>query len=146
MGGRRYLLSVKPHFADLLLSGRKTVELRRPKLAIEPGDELFLYATRPLSQIVGVVVCHDVVYAPARMLWRSYKDWIGVSRKEFNAYFNGASSGTALLVNDAQRLSVPWALSKIREVFPGFHPPQSHMRLEGGLGRSLARRSLLKAT
>ena len=140
MGRTRYLLSVKPRFAELLLSGRKTVELRRPKLSIQEGDELYLYASQPSSAIVGIVTCKEVVTASPNTLWLKYGDLVGVSREEFEVYFMGSSSGTALLVNHPQRLSNPWLLAGLREAVPGFHPPQSHMRVKGSFSVSLGRR------
>ena len=46
------LLSIKPKYADLILSGEKTIELRRvfnPKIT-----KVYLYASSPVKRIVAV--------------------------------------------------------------------------------------------
>jgi predicted transcriptional regulator len=46
------IFSIKPHFADTILDGSKTVELRKvaPR---KPVERTWIYATAPIMRIVG---------------------------------------------------------------------------------------------
>jgi predicted transcriptional regulator len=53
IGARTLLLSLRPRFADAILAGAKTVELRRRPINARPGTAILLYASRPMMAIVG---------------------------------------------------------------------------------------------
>jgi hypothetical protein len=48
---RTLLLSLRPQFADAILSGTKTVELRRRPINAQSGTPILLYASRPTMAI-----------------------------------------------------------------------------------------------
>jgi predicted transcriptional regulator len=50
------MLSVKPHYADLILEGKKIVELRKPLIKSTlkaQGCKAYLYASSPVKKVVG---------------------------------------------------------------------------------------------
>ena len=47
------LMSIKPKFAQLILQGKKTVEIRRTNIKATKGDKVAIYASSPQKQIVG---------------------------------------------------------------------------------------------
>lgn len=46
------LLSLKPKYAEMILSGKKTVELRK-RWANKEVDKVWIYATEPVGKILG---------------------------------------------------------------------------------------------
>ena len=48
-----YLMSIKPLFAEQILSGQKRYELRRRAGEISAGSLVVLYASNPVKAIVG---------------------------------------------------------------------------------------------
>ena len=44
------IMAITPYFAELILSGKKTVEFRK---AACPAQRLFIYATAPVKRIIG---------------------------------------------------------------------------------------------
>ena len=54
LGGRAILLSIKPKYSDLILSGEKRVEFRRTWAADEVGL-IAIYASSPIQRIVALV-------------------------------------------------------------------------------------------
>jgi len=50
------LVSIKPKYADLILSGEKTIELR--KMFNHKINRVYLYASSPVKRIVAVFDCN----------------------------------------------------------------------------------------
>ncbi|WP_211257925.1 ASCH domain-containing protein [Lentzea albidocapillata] len=122
---RPLLLSLRPRFAEAILDGTKTVELRRTRLSAPDGTHLILYASSPVMAVVGtaVLVGRDTD-TPAR-IWRRHRKNSGLLRHEYDEYFAGADLATALHVGFPHRLADPWPLSVLRGTAK-FQPPQSY--------------------
>lgn len=120
------LLSIKPRFAEQILTGDKTVELRRVRPTLEPDELVLLYATSPISAIIGWFTVHAVVTQQLDQLWQTHGPQSSVSHDEFRFYFQGLDEGVAILVEKAFSLENPEVidLEKLRQFYPGFHPPQ----------------------
>ena len=87
---RDIVASIHPRHAQAILDGTKTVELRRKvwRMGAEI-DRMFLYETAPTSALVGHVrvgVCRTM---PPDELWGHLGARTGVTREEFDAYFDG---------------------------------------------------------
>lgn len=46
-------VSVKPRFAEKILAGEKSVELRRVRPSVTPGTLVIFYASSPTREVVG---------------------------------------------------------------------------------------------
>jgi predicted transcriptional regulator len=106
--------------------GRKTVELRRIRPQIGPGDLLILYETRPTCAIVAQATIEDVLHRTPRSLWLLVGQDSGLARSEFLQYFQGCSVGWAIRFCNVVEFDHPVSLATIREVVPRFAPPQSY--------------------
>jgi predicted transcriptional regulator len=93
------LLAVKPRWSSMLLERTKTVEFRRrgPGHAAT-GMQLLIYASAPLSALVGYGIVLDCLRTKPAALWSQYADRGGIAEHEFDAYFAGTGVGDALLV------------------------------------------------
>lgn len=118
-------LSIRPRFAELILSGAKSVELRRVRPKVRQGDLVLLYASSPVRELIGVCTVACVEVAPTADLWRSHGRNSGLHRTEFNSYFEGAARSVAISLQNARRVIKPRTIDEIRERLPGFSPPQS---------------------
>jgi predicted transcriptional regulator len=125
-------LSVLPKYADKILRGIKTVELRRMRPTISEGDKIVIYISSPTMAVRAISVVDDISYARPDRLWSEIKDKAGVTRAEFNEYFDGAKKGVAIHIKDVQVLSFPIALSSLRQLWPNFKPPQSYRYFSTG--------------
>lgn len=119
------LLSIRPRFAELILSGAKSVELRRVRPKMSAGDLVLLYASSPVRELVGVCTIAHVDVAPTSELWKRHSQKSGLQRAEFDSYFEGATRSVAISVQGARRVIKPRTLDELRERLPGFVPPQS---------------------
>jgi predicted transcriptional regulator len=109
---RLALLSVRPRFADAILSGEKRVELRRVPFSDEV-EHVLVYATSPLKAIVGWFSVDGVVRDKPSRLWDRYGSVAALSRREFMRYFDGVAIGAAILIGESRALASPVSLADV---------------------------------
>ena len=119
-------LSVRPLYAARILEGRKTVELRRVRPRVSKGAVLLLYVSSPVKALKAISMVDRVTSAQPDMLWEQIAHKAGVSRDEFDEYFDDARLGFAIHLSDVQLLSHPVSLAALRKLWPGFTPPQGY--------------------
>jgi predicted transcriptional regulator len=122
---RALLVSVKPVYAELLLSGAKTVELRRVRPNVGPGCEVLLYASSPAMELVGRARVQAIEVRDLESLWARHGEATAVDRGTFDAYFDGVQAGVAITLRDVRRLRRRVPLTELRRRLAGFRPPQS---------------------
>lgn len=122
-------LSLRPRYAEMILVGAKTAEVRRVRPRAQPRTQVLLYAASPMRQVVGRALITDIVHASISQLWRRYGARTALSRPELNDYLKGAATPTVLLLDDVRPLDHPVALEDLRRVWPRFQPPQSYRYL-----------------
>lgn len=106
-GGRAVLLSVKPRFADLIVSGTKQVEFRRV-WAQEPVHWIAIYSSTPTQLIVGIVEVESVLLASPSSLWTlNCRKGGGLTRAELRSYFSGKRVGYAVMLGRVLRPQTP---------------------------------------
>lgn len=122
------IISIKPQYAMAILSGEKTVELRRRIPPIEDGSRLWIYATRPTAAIIGSAILRRVVSQAPNELWALCKGNVAIDRSAYDSYFEGASEALGLYLSEVQQIT-PIHIDQLRNSFDGFHPPQVMVRL-----------------
>lgn len=130
------LISIKPKYVDLILSGLKRVELRK-RIGNEfiVGTRIFIYSSSPVKMIVGAAVISDVSRGLPSDLKGSLLNDAKISVEEYDAYFKGCSEVYGVWLKDVTVLRQGVPLEFIRRV--GMVPPQSYsyIRSEELLGR-----------
>ncbi|WP_420609458.1 ASCH domain-containing protein [Candidatus Poriferisodalis sp.] len=121
---RALVLSLKPRFAEAILDGTKTIEVRRIMPRITVPTLALLYASGAIRALVGTCVVRSVARYPTEELWQQHGAHTALSRAEFNTYLVGRDSGVALLLEHPKPLAVPIPLHTLRQAH-GFRPPQS---------------------
>lgn len=127
---RDFLLSIKPEYAFKILSGEKSIELRRSFPAINGHPALILiYASSPIKAIVGCALLKKVEKLPVMRLWNKYGKKACIHIDKFEDYFEGKDEGFALF------LDRPITFSKAlkSEELDDFYPPQSYKYLNDEL-------------
>ncbi len=123
------LLSVRPEHMNKILAGEKIVEIRRVRPQISSNATILFYASSPEKQLAAFARITDVKISSPRKLWASSGKASALSRKEFLEYLSGRSQGVAISFADLVEIEPPIALSELRSIWPGFHPPQTHIFL-----------------
>jgi predicted transcriptional regulator len=132
------IISIHPSYADAILSGKKTIELRRRIPELPSGTRLWIYATRPTGAIVGVATIQDVARAHPTTIWRKHRNGTCVDHADFKAYFNGAKEAVAILLAAVRRVR-PITIDQLREIRDTFQPPQVLIRLTASEAKALQR-------
>ena len=122
---RMVVLSLKPRFAEAILTGVKTVELRRTEPKIEVPTLALLYASSPVRSLVGTCIVASVRSASLGDLWDDHGREADLPYHEFQQYFEGVDRGTALTLAAPQAFKRRVPLQDLRAKAKGFRPPQS---------------------
>ena len=129
MHKQHILISLEPRHAQNILSGRKSVELRRRSVKVEPGDIIWIYSKRPCAAIVGWAEVFAVRSASPQSIWRRHGVQAAVTREEFFDYFNGRSIAYAIELRCVNRLENQLSLETLRATEMNFCPPQFFKKL-----------------
>ena len=133
--GSSILLAVRPEYASLIYSGRKTIELRRVAPSRKIG-RVFIYETAPQGRVTGWFdVARIEVVSPATA-WKRFSARIAVTFDRFRAYLNGAKAAVLIHVGRARRLG---RASPRRRMRTTARPPQSFVYLSPRQARVLIR-------
>ncbi len=116
------LLSIKPMFANAILAGTKTFELRRSIFRSATVRRIVIYASSPVSRVVGEFIIDGILALDPQKLWEVTANGAGISRKSFEKYFYGCDIGYALKVSRPLRYQEP---SRLEDLFGFSRPPQS---------------------
>lgn len=91
------LMSIRPEFAERLLSGEKRVEFRR-RPAARNLTHILIYATSPVRAVVGVAEIERLEQGTPERLWREFRSVGGIGRSDFFEYFADTERGCAYVV------------------------------------------------
>jgi len=121
---RLMLISIRPRHVDRILDGSKTIELRRTRPLVVPGQQMLIYATTPTAAIVARCRLRAVETSVPLEVWLRHHARLGVSRAEFDAYYSDAKSAVALHLEHVEPLLQPVTLGALR-ARRRFQPPQT---------------------
>ncbi|ALP62368.1 ASCH domain-containing protein [Paraburkholderia caribensis] len=123
----RVLLSIKPEYADRILSGEKKFEFRKSVFKNEHVKTVVIYATMPVGKVVGEFDVGSIIKERPSKLWSTTKAYSGITKAFFEEYFRGREAGYAISVKTARRYAKPLDLEAL---MPGCVPPQSFRYLD----------------
>jgi predicted transcriptional regulator len=123
---KEILLSVKEVYAELLISGAKTIELRRRfPTNLQEGTRLWLYSSGGRKVVIGSCLIKKIERMSINELWKVACVDAMISWADFKAYFHGVSEGVAIYIQSPSRLDKPIKLSEIEDRKKLSRPPQS---------------------
>jgi predicted transcriptional regulator len=123
------LLSIKPEFAKKVVAGEKTIELRRRMPKARAGQLVVLYESSPTQALIGHFRIKDIIVEKPSKLWHHVRGAAGISKKEFQSYFEGVEYGVGIVMEEFESFHSPVGLDILRVNLKGFHPPQGHVYL-----------------
>jgi predicted transcriptional regulator/DNA-binding XRE family transcriptional regulator len=124
---RDLVLSIKPEYSTKIVSGTKTVELRRRFSAnIQPGTIILIYESSPTSALIGLASIAEVLHGPTSAIWKKFSGEACIRRSDFDSYFAGTKIGFAIKLRGARPLKRALELQELRDRFR-FEPPQSFL-------------------
>lgn len=121
----KVLLSIKPEYALKIFDGSKKYEFRRTLFKNKDVKRVIVYATAPVSRVIGEFDIETVIRKDLEELWDETKDFSGITKDFYDSYFEGKGEGYAIKVKAARKYKTDF---NIKEKF-GLHPPQSFVYL-----------------
>ncbi|ELE9015194.1 ASCH domain-containing protein [Enterobacter cloacae] len=122
----KVLLSIKPEYAESILSGEKKYEFRKSIFKNKNVDTIVIYATMPVGKVIGEFKVGDILALSPSELWDKTKIHAGITRSFFNDYFHKREKAFAISVKSPKRYKSPVDLN---ELIPGGVAPQSYRYL-----------------
>lgn len=132
---RALLISIRPRFANAILDGSKTIELRRTMPTLPPGALALIYSSSPAKALIGWATVEEILQATPNALWKVHQDSTGVTSDEFNEYFAGKSDAFGLRLSAVRRADNEVSLAALRA--HGLEPPQSWRYIATDLAEAL---------
>jgi len=117
----KILLSIKPEFAHKIFDGSKKFEFRRSIFRNKAVTSVVVYASAPISKVIGEFEIEKVHNKELNQLWKETKDLSGISREYYDLYFTGKEEGFAIQVKNPRLYS---KARNLKEEY-GMVPPQS---------------------
>ena len=137
------VISIKPEYMELILSGNKSVELRKCKPSFPKEDILVaLYCTAPVKAVVGFCFLQDLVEDSPSSLWNRFSKFVGIDQRTYLEYYKNNDKAIGLFLENILTLEQELTLDKIREEVPSFTPPQTYKYYEIGFLQSRFRKRL----
>lgn len=118
----KVLLSIKPEYAESILTGKKRFEFRKSIFRNKDVKTIVIYATMPVGKVIGEFEVDDIIYLEPSELWTTTKKYAGITRGFFDEYFSERTKGFAIAVKNPKRYEEPILLN---DMIPGAVPPQS---------------------
>ena len=118
------ILSIRPNFCKMILSGQKVYEYRKRIFTRMDVDKVYVYATKPICKIVGFFTIDEVIADKKNDIWeKTHKDG-GISKEFFDAYFKNSDTAYAIKIGQVVKLDNP---TDPKSVIKDFHAPQNFM-------------------
>jgi predicted transcriptional regulator len=117
-------LSIKRIYAERIIAGIKTIELRKRPIGMELGDLILLYETAPDSVIRGGFIADKTISLPVPKMWEKYHSVMGVEKEFYDSYFDNCEFAYGTLIY--RNFAFPeLTLNQIHQFCSGFTPPQA---------------------
>src|SRR5690606_6349753 len=119
------LISIKEKYVNQILSGKKTIELRKAEPKASQGDTIIIYTTQPKKAVTAVAIIDEIlVYTPEKM-WELHHNHLGIDKESFDKYYNGYAKAVGIKFKEVFPLDAEILLSAIKLIHPNFSPPQT---------------------
>lgn len=120
------ILSIKPIYAQAIMSGTKKVEFRK-KIFKKPVDKVFVYSSSPEKKIIGYFTIENIVEESPNQLWELFNKVGGINKKDFFEYFKNSETGFSIRIKKFKKFKEG---VNPKDYFENFCAPQSYYYLE----------------
>lgn len=118
------VLSIKPQFTNLILDGKKTIEMRtRIGKKFINGSRVLIYSSSPCKAIVAIAKIAKIQHLIKYDVNDIHLSEICITREFFDEYMENRSDCYLIELSDILKLKRPISLIELRKV--DFTPPQS---------------------
>lgn len=123
------ILSIKPKYAQAIISGAKKVEFRK-KIFKRPVDKVYIYSSSPIKKIIGYFTFSEIVEESPTDLWAKFQNVGSIEKADFFEYFKDSEKGFAIIITNVEKFKK--GIDPIA-FFENFCAPQSYLYIEEDL-------------
>lgn len=87
----------------MILSGEKKFEFRRTIFKNPDVKKIVIYASSPVSKVVGEFEIDDILSFDIDKLWHLTMDYAGIDKEYYDSYFSGKEVGHAIKVKKIKK-------------------------------------------
>jgi predicted transcriptional regulator len=120
------ILSIKPIYAQAIMSGTKKVEFRK-KIFKRAVDKIFVYSSSPEKKIIGFFTIKEIVENSPEKLWDEFNKVGGIEKDDFFSYYQGSETGFSIKISEVEKFENGIDPA---DFFENFCAPQSYIYLE----------------
>lgn len=106
------LLSIKPEFATRIFHGIKRYEFRRVLFKDRSVKKIVVYASAPISKVIGEFEVEEILELETEHLWNQTKEYSGIPKDYFDTYFQGRETGYAIKIGNTRLYDTPLELQE----------------------------------
>lgn len=92
---------------------------------IPPGAIALIYSASPVCALVDIGAGVAIHVDERERIWHRHGRNTGITRSEYDEYFEGSLDAVAIALGAVRRLPQPLALPQLRQGHAWFRPPQS---------------------
>lgn len=119
------LMSIKPTYIQYILNGEKTVELRRTRPRLTPGDLIVFYASSPQKAIKAAATVGSIIEGTPAEIWVRHSKKIGINQQAYDNYFSGSKKAFGIVLDTVWVYVNPIGINELRKLVGNFTAPQS---------------------
>lgn len=103
---RKIIISINPKYVENILSGAKRFEYRT-KVSKDDVNSLLIYETYPVKKIVAEAEVIGIISMRPKDLWDATSEYGGISREDFERYFEGREIAYAYRLGKITKFDKP---------------------------------------
>lgn len=107
--GKKIMVSIRPEYAKMIFEGGKRFEYR--KSICQDATAMVIYATAPVSKVVGEVEIKGIEKGSFEELWDRTKHASGIGRSALEKYFEEHGTCYAYSLGKVRKFSSPRPVS-----------------------------------
>lgn len=125
------LMSIKPTFVKRIFDGNKMVEIRKKFNEKWLNRRVTLYASSPVSGILGYAYIENIINDTPENIWDSYGNDAGCSKSEYKDYTGNNKNVYAIQLTNIVSYSNPINVKRLAKIIDApLRPPQSYSSLK----------------
>ncbi len=125
------IISIKPEYAQKIISGEKQVEIRRSFNAKLKGCKAAIYSSKPKQELNGFVTLDKIEKDKPENIWRKYKDKIACTEQDYLAYTKDTEQIFSIHLKNFEKYIGSIPLSQLSYLLDdNLRPPQSYYLLK----------------
>lgn len=120
----KVLLSIKPEFANKILTGEKRFEFRKSLFKRNGIKTVIIYATMPVGKVIGEFDIDLIISNNPQQVWIETCKYSGISKSFYDSYFIDKNMAHAIKIKEVRKYDSPRDLDDIKV---GLKAPQSYV-------------------